>query len=231
MAEQLGDVVVVNAPVRSIAQTTDGVTVTSDAGVWTAALAVVTAPPAMAGRISYTPPMPPRRDSFTQRMPMGSIIKVHIAYETPFWRAKGLSGSILSDRAATAWYDMSYPGVERGGMVGFFAGGNAQAWADRSRDERRARVVEDIARYLGPEARAPIDYVDEVWPANAWQRGAYLAAPGPGVLTHFGQALREPVGRIHWAGTETADVSIGYFEGAIQSGGRVADDCIKLLKS
>ena len=231
MAEQLGDVVVVNAPVRSIAQTTDGVTVTSDAGVWTAALAVVTAAPAMAGRISYTPPMPPRRDSFTQRMPMGSIIKVHIAYETPFWRAKGLSGSILSDRAATAWYDMSYPGVERGGLVGFFAGGYAQAWADRSRDERRARVVEDIARYLGPEARAPIDYVDEVWPANAWQRGAYLAAPGPGVLTHFGQALREPVGRIHWAGTETADVSIGYFEGAIQSGGRVADDCIKLLKS
>jgi monoamine oxidase len=231
LAEQLDDVVVVNAPVRSIAQTTDGVTVTSDAGVWTAALAVVTAAPTMAGRISYTPPMPPRRDSFTQRMPMGSIIKVHIAYETPFWRAKGLSGSILSDRTATAWYDMAYPDVERGGLVGFFGGGHAQAWADRSQDERRARAIEDIASYLGPEAKEPIDYVDEVWPANAWQRGAYLATPGPGVLTHFGQALREPVGRIHWAGTETADESVGYIEGAIQAGKRVADDCIERLKS
>ena len=66
-------------------------------------------------------------------------------------------------------------------------------------------MIEDIASYLGPEAKEPIDYVDEVWPANAWQRGAYMATPGPGVLTHFGQALREPVGRIHWAGTETAD--------------------------
>jgi monoamine oxidase len=38
------------------------------------------------------------------------------------------------------------------------------------------------------------------------------------VLTHFGLALREPVRQIHWAGTETADESMGYFEGAIQSG-------------
>jgi monoamine oxidase len=109
--------------------------------------------------------------------------------------------------------------------VGFFAGGNAQARVDRSRDERRARVVEDLARYLGPEARAPIDYVDEVWPANAWQRGAYMASPG--VLTHFGLALRESVRQIHWAGTETADESMGYFEGAIQSGKRVAEDYIE----
>ena len=57
-----------------------------------------------------------------------------------------------------------------------------------------------------------------------------MATPGPGVLTAFGHALREPVGRIHWAGTETADVSMGYFDGAIQSGKRVADDCIKRLE-
>jgi monoamine oxidase len=231
MAEELGDAVVVDAPVRSIAQTADEVTVTSDAGVWTAALAVVTAAPSMAARISYTPPMPPRRDAFTQRMPMGSIIKVHVAYATPFWRAQGLSGSILSDRTVTGmWIDMSVPGVETGGLVGFFAGGGAQAWADRSPEDRRARVLEDIATYLGPEADAPIDYVDEVWPARPWQRGAYMAVPGPGVLTAFGPALREPVGRIHWAGTETADISMGYLDGAIQSGMRVAGVCIRRLE-
>jgi monoamine oxidase len=232
MAEQLGDIVFLNAPVRSIAQTADEVTVTSDAGVWTAALAVVTAAPSIAGRISYIPPMPPRRDAFTQRMPMGSVIKVHVAYETPFWRAKGLSGSILTDRTVNGmWMDMAYPGVERGGIVGFFSAGYAQAWADRSRDERRAVVVENIASYLGPEAKDPIDYVDEVWAANEWQRGAYMATPGPGVLTHFGQALRDPVGRIHWAGTETADDSMGYLEGAIQSGQRVANHCLERLEA
>jgi monoamine oxidase len=228
MAEALGDAVVVNAPVRSIAETADGVTVTSDAGVWTAALAVVTAAPPMAARISYDPPMPPRRDAFTQRMPMGSVIKLHVAYDSPFWRTQGLSGSILSDRTVTcAWFDRAFPGVETGCLVGFFAGGDAQAWADRSPEDRRARALEDLATYLGPEATAPIDYVERVWPAAPWQRGGYMVAAGPGVLTAFGPASREPVGRIHWAGTETADVSMGYLDGAIQSGERVAEVCLK----
>ena len=127
MAEALGDAVLVNAPVRSIAQSADGVTVTSDAGVWTAALAVVATAPPMAARISYSPPMPARRDALTLRMPMGSIIKVHVAYETPFWRAKGLSGCILSDRTVTGmWMDNGHPGVETGRIVGFFAGGHAE---------------------------------------------------------------------------------------------------------
>ena len=35
-------------------------------------------------------------------------------------------------------------------------------------------------------------------------------------------ALREPVGRLHWAGTETATEYAGYMEGAVESGERVA---------
>ena len=57
-----------------------------------------------------------------------------------------------------------------------------------------------------------------------------MASPAPGALTAFGRALREPVGRIHWAGTETADVFMGYLDGAIQAGERVADDCTKRLE-
>jgi monoamine oxidase len=45
---------------------------------------------------------------------------------------------------------------------------------------------------------------------------------GPGTLTGLGPALREPVGRIHWAGTETATSWPGYMEGAIQAGERSA---------
>ncbi len=30
-----------------------------------------------------------------------------------------------------------------------------------------------------------------------------------GVLTQYGRRLREPVGRVHWAGTETASTSYG----------------------
>ncbi len=46
----------------------------------------------------------------------------------------------------------------------------------------------------------------------------------PGVMTRFGHALREPVGRIHWAGTETATEWTGYIEGALLSGIRAAKE-------
>jgi monoamine oxidase len=42
------------------------------------------------------------------------------------------------------------------------------------------------------------------------------------VWSAYGRALRAPVGHIHWAGTETAEVFNGYMDGAVRSGERVA---------
>ena len=49
------------------------------------------------------------------------------------------------------------------------------------------------------------------------------------MLLDYGPALREPVGRIHWAGTETATEWCGYMDGAVSSGERVAAELGKLL--
>jgi monoamine oxidase len=49
------------------------------------------------------------------------------------------------------------------------------------------------------------------------------------VWTGFGPALREPVGRIHWAGTECAAVGNGYMEGAVRSGEATAAEVLALL--
>jgi monoamine oxidase len=43
----------------------------------------------------------------------------------------------------------------------------------------------------------------------------------PGTLVDFGEALRAPVGKIHWAGTETSDYWAGYMDGAVGSGEEV----------
>jgi monoamine oxidase len=48
----------------------------------------------------------------------------------------------------------------------------------------------------------------------------------PGVMIEYGQALRAPVGRIHWAGTETATVWTGYMDGAVQAGKRAAGEAL-----
>ena len=44
------------------------------------------------------------------------------------------------------------------------------------------------------------------------------------MLTAYGDAIREPVGQIHWAGTETATEWNGYMDGAVQSGLRAAKE-------
>ena len=49
----------------------------------------------------------------------------------------------------------------------------------------------------------------------------------PGVLTEFGPALREPCGRIHWAGTETSAKMYGFIDGAVRSGERAAAEVIQ----
>ncbi|HMO73836.1 MAG TPA: FAD-dependent oxidoreductase [Sphingopyxis sp.] len=225
IADELGDAVVLGAPVTRIAQDEAGVTVASDRGLWRARRVIVTAPPALAARIAYSPPLPAQRDGLTQRMPMGSVIKVALAYERPFWREQGLSGLVISDRTEFGpWFDRCTPLTRGGALVGFFDGAPARRWADRPAAERRARVLDDLALYFGEEARRPVDYVEEVWTLAPHSRGGYVSVPVPGALTGFGPALREPVGRIHWAGTETADAWIGYIDGAIRSGERAAGE-------
>lgn len=225
MAAELGSAVVLEAPVQSIAQDGTGVTVTTPKGEWRARYIVVTAPPAIASRIQYAPPLPAQRDGLTQRMPLGCVIKVHIAYSRPFWRDQGLSGLVLSDRTEFGpWFDHSPTSGKTGSLVGFFDGAPAQRWADRTVEARRAQVLKDIALYLGDAALTPVEYLEEVWTRSPLNRGGYVSVPGPGVLTAFGPALREPFGRIRWAGTETAEAWVGYIDGAIRSGERAALD-------
>ena len=160
----------------------------------------------------------------TQRMPQGAIIKCMAIYDEPFWRAEGLSGSGLSDGGSVnAIFDNTPPDGSPGVLLGFLDGRAARRWGSGVAEaERRAEVVRVFGRLFGPRALSPIDYVERNWAAERWSRGCYSGAFGPSGWTDFGPALREPVGRIHWAGTETATVWNGYIDGAITSGERAA---------
>jgi monoamine oxidase len=68
------------------------------------------------------------------------------------------------------------------------------------------------------------------WPAEQFTGGAYNAYLPPGAWFAYGEALRKPIGRVIWAGTETAVEWYGYFDGAISTGKRAAEDAIQFLK-
>lgn len=223
VAEEFPDIIRYGSPVHAITQDDRGVEVTYEGGQVRAERVIVALAPVLCGRIDYTPPMPPKRDLLTQRMPMGSIIKCIAAYDRPFWREKGFSGEMLSDTGALqlGFDDTSEDGTHAA-LVGFISGEGARYWSERPEDERKEAVLESFARFFGDEALSPIDYADKDWLSEPYTRGCYVGIMTPGTQTTCGDAIREPVGRIHWAGTETATRWNGYMDGAIEAGERAA---------
>src|SRR5439155_25655435 len=98
VAAELGERVVLDAPVTRIEARGSRVTATADGARAEARRAIVALPPPLAARIEFDPPLPGLRDQLCQRMPMGSLMKCFGVYAEPFWRADGLTGEALSDR-------------------------------------------------------------------------------------------------------------------------------------
>ena len=163
---------------------------------------------------------------------MGSLLKTTTIYDRPFWRDEGLSGSsMLSGRALRSTFDNTPDTGQPGAILGFVSGTRSRGWSLRPEDERRADVIADLADLFGERAAEPIDYFEQDWPSEEWSRGGPVAFTPPGVLLDFGSTMREPVGPIHWAGTETATYWTGYMEGAVQAGERAAREVLEALGS
>lgn len=231
MAEQLGDdVVQLERPVHEIRQDDGGVNVRHAAGDEHAREVIVALPPTLAGRLRYDPPLPASRDLLTQQVPMGSVIKIQAAYDEPFWRRNGLSGQALGlEDEVSLTYDNSPPDGSIGVLAAFIEGARARDLAQRSPDARREVVLDRLAAYFGPRAREVTEYVERDWSAEPYTRGCYGGRLGAGVWTQYGKALVPAVGRIHWAGSESAEVWNGYMDGAVRSGRRAAGEVLSSL--
>jgi len=223
LAEELGDRVVLGAPVQRVVQDGSGVRVVTAKGEFAARFLIVAAPPANAGRIAFDPPLPASRDGLQQRMPAGAIIKVIVAYREPFWRTSGFSGQVASDDDALGIVmdDAREDGTAT--LLCFIEGRHALEWSAAGGDARKRRVIESLIRFFGPQAADYVGYDDNDWLIEPYTHG-YVGSMPPGVMTRFGHALREPCGRIHWASSETSVEWAGYIEGALRSGIRAATE-------
>jgi monoamine oxidase len=231
LAAGLGDRVRLEEPVTGIAVDGTGVRATTERGTYEAARVIVAIPPTLAGRLRFDPVMPSTRDALTQRIPQGSVIKCQAVYDRPFWRDAGLSGEAVGD---TAPVKVIFDGTPRGDgspgvLTSFIEAADAIRLSAAKPEERHAEVLDVLAGYFGDDARRPIAFVERDWSAEPWTRGCYGAHLPPGAWTQVGAALREPVGPIHWAGTETAERWCGYIDGAITSGERAADEVDAVL--
>jgi monoamine oxidase len=160
-------------------------------------------------------------------MPMGALMKCDAVYDKPFWRAKGLSGSGLNDTGAVrVCFDNSPPDAAVGVLLAFVGGSTWSTYGGMPLAQRRRAVLEGFAAIVGPEALRPIEYVEHDWTHDRWTQGSPVAVQVPGAITGYGDTIRAPFGRVHWAGTETSTYWAGYMDGAVRAGERAAAEVL-----
>ncbi len=229
LAAMVGDVVL-GQPVAAVDQDADGVTVTTKTGTRHRTRRLVMAVPLpLVGRIAFSPPLPDDRIALQAASRMGHTVKCQVRYDRAFWRDAGLSGEAVCTAGPL---NVVFDGKVADGLPAllvFITGRPAMGWSDRDPQERRQHIVDALVQWFGPDAAHPVEIHETDWATEEFSGGAPVVLFGQGGLSAHGPALRTPVGRIHWAGTETARESTGFMEGALESGERVAEEVAAAL--
>lgn len=190
---------------------------------------IIAVPPPMLKDITFDPPMPPERIALQERTRMGVVYKAIAVFEHPFWR-EGLGGEFLVlDDPACGVFDSSSPGGP-GHLCFLVAGTPARQLDTLDTDARRETLLSRLVPHLGHRVLQPVDWHEKAWHLDEFCGGGYLAYGIVGTTDGLLPMLHEPIGNLHWAGTETAQEHPGYLEGAVESGQRAADEVACLFR-
>ena len=230
LAGQLGNRVALNAAVSRIDQTSTRAVVRTSRGAVSCKRVIMAVPPELSRAIQWGPALPARRRALLEHMSMGDLMKCDAVYDEPFWRADGLNGFGLSDHGAVRVAFDNCPADNSPGVLLAFVGGSTwKQYGLTTLAARRRAVLEGFAEMFGEKALRPTEYVEHDWTKERWTRGGPVAIMGTGTLTTWGQELRRPHLRTHWAGTETSNYWTGYMDGAVRAGHRAASEVLGLI--
>ncbi len=204
--------------VLEINESENGICVVTDKGNFEAQKVIVTVPPRIATRISFSPKLP---ETLIQTMEsthtwMSNAIKVGMTFETPFWRAKNLSGTLIGQvGAVTELYDHGDINDTAFALMGFVNEG----LRDVSPQERQTRILEHLQKYLGPEILNYITYQEKDWSQDKNTscdtiKSVYMS-PRYGDSKFQDFYMNQ---KVLFSGAETSPVYGGYMDGAIYSG-------------
>ncbi|XP_069035008.1 amine oxidase [flavin-containing] [Lepisosteus oculatus] len=231
LKDWLGDRVKLERAVCRIDQSGDRVVVeTLGQEKYEAKYAIIATAPGLNLKMHFNPPLPPLRNQLIHRVPTGSVIKCMVYYSENFWRKKGYCGSMVIEEEEAPiglTLDDTKPDGTSPAIMGFILARKARRLAGLTKEERKKKICEIYAKVLGSEeALHPVHYEEKNWAEEEYSGGCYTVYFPPGILTQFGKVLREPVGKLFFAGTETATEWSGYMEGAVQAGERAAREIL-----
>jgi monoamine oxidase len=229
IAQDLGERLRLSWPVARIAWSSDGVTVTGPDGTVSAKRAIVAMSAADARQIQFSPGLSTRREQLHRGWFAVAGVKMMLVYESPFWHCASADrpaiAAVINEAGDPYTVLDQSPADGTFGVLAASMGMRADGASSTSDDPaaRQRRVLDTLVRVYGAEAEHPLGIDETYWDDEPFISGCH-GFPQPGVLGDCGQAMRDPVGPIHWAGTETADVWINHMDGAVQSGERAAGE-------
>lgn len=181
-------------------------------------LVISTLPPNLLfNTIECIPTLPNKIIEVAQRTHtwMADSIKIGLTYNEPFWRAKNLSGTIMSNVGPiNEMYDHSNFEDSYYALKGFFN----SSYYSISQAERITMTIHQLKKYFGAQAENYLSYEEAVWRNEPYSYSAYNSH----VLPHQnnGDPLYQKTymdGKLIIGGTETSTHYPGYMEGAIFS--------------
>lgn len=223
-----------SAPVKDVIQNGSGAVQIVDANgaIYQTRKVITTVPSPVLKTISFSPPLHPVKRAWSEAAGYGFYCKAIVVFKSPFWVEKGLCGLSQSFLGpASVVRDTSSPADNKHALTCFMTGPPGQEWADLPDTERTESLLAQLAKLYSDEETIKRNFVKIVtfdWAEDEWTGGGCpCASLTPGVLGTLGPAsLREPLGSLHFAGTETAGDWKGYMEGAVRSGERAAKEVI-----
>jgi len=227
-ADQLGEVIEMGAEVVRIEHTETSATVTYvQAGKEYQVdgdYLVIAIPFAIVKELEIEPAFADDKMQAIEDLGMSPVTRVWLQTSTRFWAAEGIAGLKVAktDTAVEALWDVSdvQPG-NRGLLMSYMQDQNAVNMAAIPRDMRAAATQTEVTAFF-PGIADHVEKTHQVaWQEDPYARGAW-AAMRPGMTAKLAPVVGRPEGRVHFAGEHTS-VWIGWMQGALDSGMRVAN--------
>jgi monoamine oxidase len=219
LAARLGDRLKLDSAVTRIVHSEEGVEVYCGAHLFEAAEVIIAVPPVMARKLAFEPPFPASLVTALSAWASGQVIKARVAYSRPFWRDRGLSGTVVWSQPQGLYACDVSRSEDTAALVVFIGGPLAFDWHQRDEVELKAFLRSELTAALGEEAGKPTDISLRDWVDDAWSGGAYSDLITDVVhAADAEQAILEGTSSIRFASSELSPSFAGYIEGAIVAG-------------
>ncbi|MCF2858421.1 FAD-dependent oxidoreductase [Pseudoalteromonas sp. SMS1] len=219
-----------NQAVTKISELDGRVTINTISGdSFQADVVVVTVPLPVLNKIEFSPRLPQALSDAAKNINYGSHSKVLLQYSKRFWLEQTLGGETIVTGLPTGWTweTTERQGGEGGILIAYTSGDYSviqKDWSDQQIID--ARLDEMEIMYPGSNAFL-VDAKVQNWVAEPWTQGGFIAY-GPGQVTKYWKLFQQPVGQVYFAGEHTDTLYLGYMEGAVRSGIRVAEQIAQL---